>query len=68
MAMAAGPALLIADEPTTALDVTVEAQIIDLLRDLCRESGTAVLFITHHLGVAASSADPHRRASGGPCG
>ncbi|TPL99707.1 ABC transporter ATP-binding protein [Mesorhizobium sp. B2-3-10] len=57
MAMMAKPKLLIADEPTTALDVTVQAQILDLLRDLAREQQTAILFVTHDLSVAASLAD-----------
>ena len=56
MAMMARPKLLIADEPTTALDVTVQAQILDLLRDLAREQQTAILFVTHDLTVAASLA------------
>ncbi|HKU95949.1 MAG TPA: ABC transporter ATP-binding protein [Vineibacter sp.] len=57
MALACEPALLIADEPTTALDVTIQAQILDLLQDLQRRLGMAVLIITHDLGVIAEVAD-----------
>ncbi|MGP4020649.1 ABC transporter ATP-binding protein [Saccharopolyspora sp. 5N708] len=57
IALACEPALIIADEPTTALDVTVEAQILDLLRTMQRERATALLFITHDMGVVAEMAD-----------
>ena len=57
MALALNPQLLIADEPTTALDVTIQAQILDLVRDLSARMGTAVILITHDLGVVAELAD-----------
>jgi oligopeptide/dipeptide ABC transporter ATP-binding protein len=57
MALACDPKLLIADEPTTALDVTIQAQILELLRNLQAELGMAILFITHDLGVVAEMAD-----------
>ncbi|MBY6264204.1 ABC transporter ATP-binding protein [Azospirillum sp. 412522] len=56
MALACRPTLLIADEPTTALDVTIQAQILDLMRRLQEETGTSILFITHNLGVVAEVA------------
>ncbi|WP_434742032.1 ABC transporter ATP-binding protein [Micromonospora sp. SH-82] len=57
MAVACRPRLLIADEPTTALDVTIQAQILELLKDLVRDSGTALVMITHDLGVVAGMCD-----------
>ncbi len=57
LALCAEPSLVIADEPTTALDVSVQAQIISLLRRLCRERGTAVMLVTHDMGVIAEAAD-----------
>jgi peptide/nickel transport system ATP-binding protein/oligopeptide transport system ATP-binding protein len=56
MALACNPELMIADEPTTALDVTIQAQILDLMNKLKRETGAAILFITHDLGVIAEMA------------
>jgi oligopeptide transport system ATP-binding protein len=60
MALACEPKLLIADEPTTALDVTMEAQIVDLLRDLQRDTGMGLIYVTHNMGVVARIA--HRVA------
>lgn len=57
MALACEPRLIVADEPTTALDVTVQAQILDLLHDLRRETGMGLLLVTHDVGVAAESVD-----------
>ncbi len=57
MALALRPRLIIADEPTTALDVTVQAQILELLRERCRDSGAAMILVTHDLGVVAQLAD-----------
>jgi peptide/nickel transport system ATP-binding protein len=57
LALAGEPSLIVADEPTTALDVSTQAQIIELLKRLCREQGAAVLLITHDMGVIAESCD-----------
>lgn len=57
LALAAEPKLIVADEPTTALDVSIQAQIIDLLKNLCKVHGTSVMLITHDMGVIAETAD-----------
>ena len=57
LALAAEPKLIVADEPTTALDVSIQAQIIALLKTLCREHGTAIMLVTHDMGVIAETAD-----------
>ena len=57
MALSTRPKLLIADEPTTALDVTIQAQVIDLMKDLVKDFGMGIIFITHDLGVIAQTAD-----------
>ncbi|MEO7760658.1 MAG: ABC transporter ATP-binding protein, partial [Casimicrobiaceae bacterium] len=57
LALAAEPKLIVADEPTTALDVSIQAQIIALLKKLCRDHGTAVMLVTHDMGVIAETAD-----------
>jgi len=57
LALAAEPKLIVADEPTTALDVSIQAQIIELLKTLCREHGASVMLITHDMGVIAETAD-----------
>jgi peptide/nickel transport system ATP-binding protein len=57
LALAAKPRLIVADEPTTALDVSIQAQIIQLLKRLCRDHGTAVMLVTHDMGVIAETAD-----------
>ena len=57
LALCANPELVIADEPTTALDVSIQAQIITLLKRMCRDHGAAVMLITHDMGVIAETAD-----------
>ncbi len=57
LALACNPKLLLADEPTTALDVTIQAQVLDLMRKLIKDNGTSVLFITHSLGLVAENCD-----------
>jgi peptide/nickel transport system ATP-binding protein len=67
MALVCGPDLLIADEPTTALDVTVQAQILELMKDLQKEFNSALIIITHDLGVVAETADQVVVMYGGRC-
>ena len=57
IAMAGGPKLIIADEPTTNLDVTIQAQYLEVLKDIQRESGVALIFVTHNLGIVAKMCD-----------
>merc|ERR1711965_216683 len=57
MALSTKPSLLIADEPTTALDVTIQAQVLDLMKDLVKDFNMSIIFITHDLGVVAQTAD-----------
>ena len=57
LALAAEPQLIVADEPTTALDVSIQAQIITLLKRICREHGAAVMLVTHDMGVIAETCD-----------
>ncbi len=57
LALCAEPRLIVADEPTTALDVSIQAQVLELLKTLCREQGTAMLLVTHDMGVIAETAD-----------
>ena len=57
MALACNPKLLLADEPTTALDVTIQAQVLDMMNDLKDEFGTSMILITHDLGVVAETCD-----------
>src|SRR5699024_10031701 len=57
IALSSNPKVLIADEPTTALDVTIQAQILDLMKDLQKKTGTSIIIITHDLGVVANIAD-----------
>ena len=61
MAMSCDPKILIADEPTTALDCTIQAQILELMSDLQKQTGTAIILITHDMGVVAEMADRRRR-------
>ena len=60
MALSCNPKLLIADEPTTALDVTIQAQILELIKGLQARTGTALLLITHDLAVVAETVEPSR--------
>ena len=68
MALASEPRLLIADEPTTGLDVSIAARILDLLRDICVRTGSSIILITHDLGVVAETCDRVAVMHGGPVG
>jgi oligopeptide transport system ATP-binding protein len=67
MALACEPDILIADEPTTALDVTIQAQILELMKDLQNKMGMAIILVTHDLGVIASMCDEIIVMYGGTC-